>query len=133
MQQFTSRDITFKENIFPFQPNSTATYMKPLPTTMTQMSSPCVDDDFYIPSDITPQITPPSSPQSNPTSASPHTTISPQSIHKPNSSTLNLRRSTRNHSPPLWHQDFITNNVCNAAVNTANTEVQAEFHCFLST
>lgn len=42
---FVSRDVTFVENIFPVDPNSTKSYMKPLPVSLPQSTQGLSDDN----------------------------------------------------------------------------------------
>lgn len=136
MQVFISRDVMFKEDIFPVQPNTAEKYMNPLPTSMPNISVTVANDDLYFP-----EITTSSSPVSHNTNSetnsslqtSPHHTQSPSStIVSSYSTTDNLRRSTRNHTVPHWHQDYVTNNASTIS-HIADIVIQPEFHCFMST
>ncbi|KAL8117699.1 hypothetical protein AgCh_015538 [Apium graveolens] len=119
---FVSRDVRFCEHIFPFNPNSTTSYMSHLPTNMTP-TQPFVDD--YFPTISQKQTPLPTS--DTPTTSQIITTDTPIFPIPP------MRKSTRNHQKPGWLQDYVTDKSVSHISNLVFTEIQPSFRCFLST
>lgn len=105
---FISRDVSFCETIFPLNPNSTKSYMKPLPVSMSE-SVPYCDNDEVCTDD---------------TNGGSNTDNQDQSEN--DAGIVSLRRSSRVSKPPSWLADYAVNQV-------ATQHVQPNFHCFLST
>lgn len=119
-QTFISRDVSFHENIFPFQKNSISHYMSPVPETVNTQPNVGSYDDCYLPQfpEILPENT--SSHQSQPHNSSAEPEVA-------------LRRSLRPHVAPVWHQDFITNkHTAHLVHSVTNHTIPPTFHCFLS-
>ena len=128
IQPFISRDVKFVETVFPFHPNSTSSYMQPLPPQTIPTPPPIISDDDY-------EFT--STPQNNipsPIQAPSPTSPSPSSPPSPPSEPVNLfpvvRRSTRPHLPPKWQNDFITHT--SHISNLTDTEVAPAFNSFMT-
>ncbi|XP_010260173.1 PREDICTED: uncharacterized protein LOC104599359 [Nelumbo nucifera] len=117
---FTSRDVIFHEDIFPYRSFSAKPSTCPLP-----IVDPISDYDFPVSStiptpnstttvDYVPQIE--SDPVlSTPVDTSPTPVLFPPSTHSTNPSSLtlptlpHLRQSTRIKNKPVWFKDFVTN------------------------
>ena len=99
MEEFISRNVIFKEKVFPFQPNCCENYMQPRPIPMPNITSIVSTDDIFYANDLSPLASPsthiPTSPSLS-TFDSSHSTTSPLSTTEPIH-----RKSTRSHHVPL--------------------------------
>ncbi|KAL8103895.1 hypothetical protein AgCh_028189 [Apium graveolens] len=123
-QEFTSRDVLFRESIFPFHWDSSIKYMQPIPPSMPDLSDDFYDNDSELNLPGSPPITSPVVSSST----SPSTTSSPASV-----SPVTVRRSSRPHTKPQWFQDFDANYTTHSISNLAFTAIDTSFNCFFST
>lgn len=135
MKEFTSRDVIFIEDAFPFHPGSSNEYMNHLPISMPQSHSKLSDDFLFIdPFELHQSAVTSTSPLTHSLQQSAesfqHTTLSPISLH--GSTTVTLRRSSRHHAAPQWYKYYLTNNASSAVSAITNTTVLPNFYCFLS-
>lgn len=130
-QLFVSRDVKFYETIFPFKNQSETAYMKPISNPALDQNKPVIDDLLYTdlyeeeshlntpePSDNIPEEDSPKNPLLSDNVMDVYTPQPP-------------RRSTRVHSAPSWHKDFVTNTAAYIS-NLAYTQVAPAFQCFVA-
>ena len=121
-----SRDVTFKEHIFPYntQCQDGLTYMHPLPVSMPDkyvdsVSSQVWDDSIF---DLCYTSTHNRDPHTSSTSTSTST--------GPNSEDTSTRQSTRVRKPPNWLNDYTTS--ANSISTVIEQGVSPSFSCFLA-
>lgn len=143
MYEFISRDVTFCENIFPFNPASKDSYMTHMPK-HTSASSPQIDD-LIVFSPTHEQESHPVDKNSSENVISeptddPEPTETSESIEATDSAPISPppRRSNRAHNKPVWHQDYITKPFSSThssshISNLAFTVINPTFNYFLST
>lgn len=121
MKEFNSRDVKFHEDIFPFKTSSFSP-MTPLtdPANDPQFLTSIFSDEEYV-SEL-------------PRSPSPERVQSSSSDDDTEMDTnLNVRRSTRLHRPPQWHNDYVANCTTQTISTVTDTAVNNNFHCLLAT
>lgn len=127
---FTSKDVIFHEDVYPYHPDSITKYMTPLPVSTTTIQPKPSWDDI----DTTNILTPADS--STTTSSNPSTTFD-NSIIPTSPSPPHIRHSSRAHKPLAYLQQYQTYQASSSPVplitNLAQTAVQPEFNCFMST
>ncbi|XP_074347279.1 uncharacterized protein LOC141686120 [Apium graveolens] len=132
-QNFVSRDVTFKEQIFPFNNNSIEKYMLPLPQ-ITNKQPPDIHSTYMIfpilpePSESDPLNQPSTIEIDNATT---NTSDNQEPITESQASQP-VRRSSRQHKPPVRYQGYINKPLYAPQItNLAYTSVEPEFTCLL--
>lgn len=124
-QEFISRDVVFNEEVFPYHPDCSAKYMKPVPPLM-----PVIDDSLTYPeTDI--HVESPLRDDYNSTSTVDESSTENDSSDESPPHSPVLRKSTRPHVTPGWLKDFVTPK--NPISNFVVTSPTSSFCCFMTT
>ena len=127
--EFVSRDVKFTEHVFPFNSSSSDQYMHPTPVSLPHQPQPVPNyDDIYLES--TEQFQTPFHSTPNPTLES---TPAQTPEHTPAPSPPPLRKSTREHKPPTWLNNYAVNSSVANLQTVTDHQVPRTFHCFLAT
>lgn len=139
---FVSRDVSFHENIFPFQNDASQNYMNPVPNPNPPTSQPKFDDTWFIQDELETTHTPPTTPQTTQPSITPSQTPSSSTQTPPTPPAPLIRKTTRKITQPQWLQDYHTHmSKANFAWSmddsvpiptVTNTDVHDTFICFLA-
>lgn len=126
---FVSRDVIFKESVFPYNASDSSTYLNLVPVTVpiasTNTQSFVVDFDFDYDHSIL---------ADNEATNTGHTAEN-NPTESDNSVEYSVWRSTTLRKPPVWMDSYSSNSVMSnvqTVLAVINQEVASNFHCFLT-
>ena len=129
---FVSRDVTFREDVFPFnRKTDSAEYLKPVPVVLPSDSTVRYKAlDFISDYEDSNEMFDHSGDQS----AEEHSQNTEEGSASANSSDIQPRRSDRTRQPPVWLQSYshLAQTKPQSVLTVVDQEVQSQFQCFLT-